>query len=170
MSAQTKLIKKITIKGIASDAISGAKKGKVELATIYGVLADSKPIETNFGTCIKFLGEFEAMNSAGETFVSNSMFLPDLAANLLESALHPASGDAPNSVDFAITIGAEPADTPAGYQYTITPVLEFKPSDPVQRLRALVGSKQQTEKLLTTSAEQDVPQQKPTEKKPSHKK
>lgn len=141
MSAQ--LLRKLTIKGCnlsmkaLKDAVSAVEDGaNVPALKIVGKSTSAAHGSTDKGPYIKFGGDFYAVNLlTGESFQSGVSILPQFVALQLEAALK-----ASNSVEFGLEIGAKRNDTSVtGYEFTIKPLIEAKPTDTVSALLSRAG-------------------------------
>lgn len=109
-------------------------KSDLLVMRVIGQASKSITVNTDFGASIGFIGNFEATNViTGEVFRSGKMFLPPVAANLLDGAVAAANGGA---VDFAFDIGVKEADNQIGYEYTASPLIEAGANDPISILKA----------------------------------
>jgi hypothetical protein len=106
---------------------------KQELMRVFGTANKAKGVNTNFGESIEFGGNFEATNLlTGEIYRGTRMFLPSLVSDMLYEQVKQADGQ---DVQFAFDIGADSANTPNGYQYTITPLIAVAATDPLTLLK-----------------------------------
>ncbi len=109
----------------------------VGLVRVIGIANGVKTGQSQYGDWTAFTGDFKAFNlENGKEFRAGKVFLPAIAQNLIEGAL--ANADA-ESVQFAFDIGIKPADTQAGYEYTVTPLVEARDNDPLAALEEKVG-------------------------------
>jgi hypothetical protein len=100
---------------------------------VFGTSNKAKGVNTNFGESIEFGGNFEATNLlTGEIYRGTRMFLPSLVSDMLYEQVKQADGQ---DVQFAFDIGADSANTPNGYQYTITPLIAVAATDPLTLLK-----------------------------------
>lgn len=134
MSAE--LLRKITIStcGLNKDEIKKAVTGKkttVDLLKVVGITTKAQSGQTDKGEFLKLSGTFKAVNLlTGEVFDSSSCILPNFVSEPLAVAL-----DASNEVEFAILIGAkEDVTSVVGYQFTVKPLVESKPTDKLEAL------------------------------------
>ena len=141
MSAQ--MLRKLTLKGanlsmkVLKDTVATVDDGvNVPALKIVGKSTSAAHGSTDKGPYIKFGGDFFAVNLlTGETFQSGVCILPQFVALQLEAALK-----ASNSVEFGLEIGAKRNDTSVtGYEFTIKPLIEAKPTDTVSALLARAG-------------------------------
>lgn len=109
----------------------GIKQG---LMRVYGQCDSIKLGNTTFGETVEFKGTFEAVNIlTGEVYRSSRLFLPPVLTEMVRNEV-VAAGD--NGVQFAFDIGADSANTPHGYQYTITPLSAPSQTDPLSQMKA----------------------------------
>lgn len=107
----------------------------LELYTLIGICTNVKTVATGFGEADKFIGDFEATNSAtGEVFQSNVYYGPAVLAGALRMQLTQADQ---KGVKFAVKIGIKPnLKAKDGYEYTMAPIVPFKENDAMAELRA----------------------------------
>lgn len=117
-----------------------------DLFTVIGVAEEMETGQTQMGDYTAFIGSFQATKTDGEVFRSKKLFLPDLAADAVADALTTAGG---GKVEFAFKIGmrrvvkknAQGEETGAGYEYTMTPLLEIdEASDPLAHLQNKIAA------------------------------
>jgi hypothetical protein len=130
------------VNAISVGKINGISKGfkkvteKRHVARIMGVVQSSKTEDGAMGEYIEFKGEFRGVNEDGEEFAAPKCFLPSPADNMLHSAVQAAEGA---SVNFGFDFHIIPDEAVAiGYKYATTPLLEVKPSNPLQELMAQI--------------------------------
>lgn len=147
---------KISLKTIGCQPKTGAKIVACTVAHVYGSARNYVIGSSTYGEYTKFRGDFEAVNlSSGESYRSGNLLLPDVAADLLASALHAAGAkhgrakspgidgddgeDALAPIEFAVEIGIRPktSDKPGGmpYEWTVRPLIEARDSDPLVSMR-----------------------------------
>lgn len=147
---------KISMKSIGAQPKTGQTIVDGPVAHIYGSARNYLVGTSTYGEFTKFRGDFEAVNLAtGESYRSQNLLLPDIAAGLLVSALHAAGAKhgttktattpenpgepATAPVEFAIEIGVRKtaSDKPGGrgYEFTLRPLVETRDSDPLAALR-----------------------------------
>ena len=153
------------LKKMSIGAINGVRKGfkgvteKRFVARIMGI-AQSVIVEDGaLGTYRKFTGEFKGINADGEEFVSAVCFLPSPVDSLLEASMKDNSGAA---VNFAFDISVAPNDTPIGYEYVVSSLLETKPSNPLAELMAKIvplqiSAKSKQAELIGSDVEKTEP-------------
>jgi hypothetical protein len=145
-----KLVSKVSVKTVfgkiktnlveVTNVVDGVttvdKKLRASEHGVMRVIGESRGYKTGntaFGEFVSFTGQFRATNmETGEVFDGPNLFLPDVATGLMR-AQHDNS-DGP--IQFAFDIGVKPADTPHGYEYTVTPLMAPSESDPLAVLSA----------------------------------
>lgn len=132
------IVKKISVTGI--NGIRGGFKN-VEVARtvarVVGIVRAAEVLETQYGEATRFRGEFRAYNEERDEFASTALFLPEPAQSLLLEASERSEG----GVQFAFDVGVKPdAASPLGYSYTVRPLIDAAPSDPLQALLQQVKS------------------------------
>lgn len=114
------------------------RAGKHGVMRVIGESRGYKTGNTAFGEFVAFTGQFRATNMAtGEIFTGPNLFLPDVASGLMRAQHDSAEGP----IEFAFDIGVQPASTPHGYEYTVTPLMEPSASDPLAALEAKLTAK-----------------------------
>jgi hypothetical protein len=126
------IVRKITIKSLG---LQPSKTEPKQLMRIVGVITDLDGGESTYGSYVKLLGTFQAEDlETGLVYRSGAAILPPLANDLvvgLYQSLEPGA-----VLEIAFDIGTVPADTPTGYQYTVTPLIQEEDGD---RLAELVN-------------------------------
>lgn len=124
------MLRKITIKTCGFDVaeiknVLGDKKF-ADLVKIVGVTSSYKVGQTDKGEFIKLSGTFNAINmQTGELFNSGECLLPNFISENIAEALKNSS-----EVEFALQIGVKAdATSVTGYQYTVKPLIDAKPSE-----------------------------------------
>lgn len=135
--------------------VEGAPK-EFPLYSVYGVASKVRTGKTDKGDWVSFKGQFEAVTSNGEIFMSGQCFLPQPFEDMLFSQLQAAQqADEKASVEFAVRVFLVPpkAGKPSatGYEYRCEPLIEATESSPVLSLRAKVLEKM---KLLAAPTEE----------------
>jgi len=137
-----KILKKITVKTahgkkldpFPAEAALGATR---IVLTVYGRADSNDPGENTLPSgdishYDKFRGDFIAYPGEmgeGDKIRSGVLILPEVAGNLLANSLR---GDDAVSVNFGFLIGISKTDSPIGYEYFATPLIEEKAeSDPL---------------------------------------
>ena len=159
------------LKKMSAATISAIPKGYKEMengdvADLFDVIGLAEGIETGTGSMgdwQAFEGTFQATKLAdGKKYRSKKLFLPDTAAGMLEDAVNGAEG---GKVEFAFRIGmrrvikknAQGDETGAGYEYTVTPLVEMdEASDPLAALQSKLQALP-----APTEAEETVPADSP---------
>lgn len=126
---QIELVKKISTKTlvgkITRDLIPA--KGTLYLFRIIGNAVGTKIGESTYGGFIGFRGNFKATVIADGTEVRSAVaYLPAMATDLLLAAVE--GNEANGGVQFAFDVGIKAGDTPTGYEYVVTPLVEAKDS------------------------------------------
>ncbi len=156
-------ISKISLKSIGAQPAAHSIKTQTLLAHIYGNADRMLNGASTFGTFVKFIGTFEAINmQTGESFRSSNLLAPPILQDEIVNALLAAGAKAgktktPTSaqedgtpatapVEFAVAISARPVENKSGvgvgYEYTITPLVPFKDADTLNHLRAAAQPKE----------------------------
>lgn len=132
---------KISVKNVCGE-LRGDRKpkkdgGELMLMRIIGTARDTKVVSTTFGDSIGLLGNFRATAiETGQEFQSGTLFLPDLATNLIAPML-----ESNQEVSFAFDIGAVYKETSATeYEYVVHPLLDQGGIDPLADLVAKLPS------------------------------
>jgi len=126
---EVQLVKKISTKTIVGkitrDMIPA--KGTKYLFRIMGSAVGTKVGESNYGGFIGFRGNFKAVKVDDQTVVRSAVaFLPAMATDLLLAAVE--GNEAGGGVQFAFDVGIKAGDTPTGYEYVVTPLVEAQDS------------------------------------------
>ncbi|MFA7334724.1 MAG: hypothetical protein AB7Q37_18780 [Pyrinomonadaceae bacterium] len=137
-------IKKITVKNVCGGDLKSLlpkEGGARTIARIFGVASGKTDGVSHFGgepsPWVKFSGQFQGINTVtGEEFKSFTCLLPELGANLLGLALESSDG---SPVEFGFDIAISGTDTPIGYQFEVTPLVELKIADLLGGLLARVS-------------------------------
>lgn len=96
------------------------------LGRLYGVVSGTEVVTTQYGDATKFLGEFVAVTSDGETVTAPVAYLPELVAELTAGAFEKSDG----GVKFGFDFYAVPSDkSKVGYVWKAQPLMEVKPSE-----------------------------------------
>jgi len=130
--SEKEYVRKITMKSIGAQQ-NGAPKKAVALARIIGVVSRAKVVESDFGPSNRLIGQFEAVNlDTGEVFAAGQCFLP---GGYDESLAAAANMDSSEGVSFGVEIGAKPAKSSIGWEYTMKPIVAQAGADPLAALR-----------------------------------
>lgn len=129
-----KLLKKITVKTCHGKRLEqfpeAAEQGTERVVlTVYGRADKAEDGENtlpsgDISAYTKFRGDFIAFPGdmgQGDKCRSSVMILPEVAGNLLANSLR---GEDAVSVNFGFIIGIKKTDTPIGYEYFATPLIE----------------------------------------------
>ena len=146
----SKLLTKITFKAVAGIVETfpvtftddeGNKKTAIRakeqlLMRVAGVVKKTEAIQTAYGESIRFLGNFRAIALlSGEVFDSGKLFLPAVAETYVLAAFESAKDDEGfQGLEMAFDLGVIPAANNQGYQYNVTPLLEKKQEDELDRM------------------------------------
>jgi len=147
-----KLLKKITVKTVhgkkleqfPTESPMGAER---TVLTVYGRADKAEPGENtlpsgDISAYIKFRGDFIAFPGAmgeGDKCRSGVMILPDVAGDLLGNML---MREGVTSANFGFVIGLKKTDTPIGYEYFATPLIEDEEeADPLAAIAHQVKAK-----------------------------
>lgn len=137
------ILRKLTMKTCGlTMALIKEKAGAVEngegfdLLKVVGRTTTAAKGATDKGPFIKLGGEFTGVNAVtGEVFTSGSAILPTFIAEQLAAAL-----DKSPQVEFGLLIGAKRSDDAVtGYEFTVRPLIEVKPTESMQALLAAAG-------------------------------
>jgi len=143
------LLKKITVKTCHGRKLQ-AFEADDEIGTLRPVLtvygrADKYEEGENtlpsgdISSYIRFRGSFAAYAGEmgeGDEFRSGVMIIPDVAAQMLSGLL---SGENVQSVNFGFVLSIKKTETPIGYEYTATPLMEdASDTDPMLAIKAQV--------------------------------
>lgn len=151
MAAQ-QLLKKLTVKGILGGKLDSViplddikKQKTVKVCRIVGRANKAKPDSSKLGDFVRFGGEFLGINLlTGEMFASGAAILPGIAESAVYGAMGGLNdkGQSDATVEFAFEVGAKYDETAATkYVYTVTPLTEPKPSDPMKALLEATNTK-----------------------------
>lgn len=140
------MLRKLTIKAAGGwttakikEQIESAKleNGQsIGIIKVVGKTTGAKTGQTDKGTYVKLTGEFFATDlTTGEAFSSASCILPNFVSESIAAALAQSP-----SVEFALEIGVKRNDTSVtGYEFTVRPLIEAKPSDTMMALLNAAG-------------------------------
>jgi len=138
--SKPELLKKISAKTVLGGKIEKPEKA-AHLFRVVGVVTGLAVGTSNFGEWVAFKGEFRVVRHDGAEFYGVKLFLPDPAQTLLVTAFKTMGADSGAHIEVALDIGIKPSDVPIGYEYTATPLVEVKTSDPLTALLARVEGK-----------------------------
>jgi len=129
------LVNKLSSKSIGVDL----KLARTEVQECYTIIGFANEIEEGLhptnGAWTKLKGNFEATNTkTGEVYISTNAFLPSVVNDLVAAAIKKGG-----EVKFAFKIGTKPNDTPTGYEYTVSPLIEAEPVNVLEEIRAQAG-------------------------------
>lgn len=129
-----------------------------ETVRIGGLVSSFEKDESPYGEYTRFLGDF-AMIHKGKVYKSARLILPDIAANLLESALVEsiaAGGDGFRALEFALDIGKKADSDPRnarGYVWAVEPLK----SNPAQDRAVSVLGVDLSKLAIATDAPAETP-------------
>lgn len=137
-----KLLKKLSVKTVCGDMKKWARENflaedsTLETQDVLRVIGIANKLETgegDNGAWVAFKGSFKCVNlMTGEECRGGKLFLPDVASDLIETALSDENND---SVEFGFDISIMKNEKSAvGYEYSATPLLEAKEADPLAAL------------------------------------
>lgn len=136
-----KLKKKISVKTVYGkpDPEMIPENGALPCVRMVGGINKMRTGEGNFGPWVAFKGQFIAVNlQTGESFKGSELFLPDVASDLIESAVIEADG---NTVNIAFDIEAIHGRDADDYQYVVKPHMEVEESDPLLMLASSLDAR-----------------------------
>lgn len=135
------MIKKLSVKAVCGDVKKFVRDNlsdetpSVACMRVVGIAHGMQTGSTDNGDWTAFKGGFEATNLiSGETFAAGKLFLPEVAEDLVLTAL---SGDDVESVNLAFDIGVKINESSVtGYEYFATPLIKPSENDPLAQLKA----------------------------------
>lgn len=139
-------LRKVAARTVLGDTPPKDLKEAVRLYTVYGVAESLKHGESTYGPWVALVGDFEAVRlSDREVFRGPVCFLPEPFMSIIVKAVQASltkseKQEIQEAVQFACIIGAKPAKTSTGYEYTCEPLIETKSSDRLQQLRNLTAA------------------------------
>ena len=150
--AKVNIVRKITMKslvGIVGTYAKDLQAGQsISLARFVGIARGIKTGTTNYGEYQALTGEFVAEALAGEKvgnrYRSGTLFLPNVALDLVTPAVNNiARGE---GIEMAFEVGIERDTTSAiGYVYTANFLMEPAMNDPLEQLVSLALPSPETE-------------------------
>ena len=109
-----KFVSVITTKSLGI-SLEKAKTLEVPLYRVIALLSGAEVKSTNYGESIKFNGEIEVtVYETGEIVKGFAIYFPGVAESVVNVALKEGT-----SIQIALEIGAKPAKTTVGYEYTL---------------------------------------------------
>lgn len=143
------LLRKITNKTVlGKDFLEAKPKEPMNLYTLMGVISGYQSGQSEYGAFVKFKGDFVAeVHMTNQSYRAPSCIVPvpmdDVLAGMYDKAVadmvDPETGEMPAGkrpqVQFAVEIGYKPGDTPTGYEWTVTPLMEMQENDAITNLR-----------------------------------
>jgi len=147
MSKSQKLLRKLTTKTLGYDkrqlqtlANIAIEQG-LESVHIYNLAGRAKRTqrgESDYGPWCAFKGEFIATLPDGGEYRSPKCFIPEPFGDMMASHVEQTDDNGELQyvqTDFAIEVHVKPADTAAGYEYHVVPLLKAQESDELLHLR-----------------------------------
>ena len=131
----------MAVKAFDKDDALGAER---VVLTVFGRADKAEEGENtlpsgDISTYVKFRGAFAAYAGEmgeGDEFRSGVMIIPDVAADMLASLLAP---EEVTSVNFGFLVGIKKTETPIGYEYYASPLMEDKSdTDPMEAIKQQV--------------------------------
>ena len=124
------IVKKITVKNVGPKPSS---KEKTDLINVAGIITGVAHGESQYGPWTKLLGSFKARNlETDEVFASGTCILPAIANDILVGTFQG------EPLEFAVQISSVPAETPTGYEYRVSPLVEVEESESMKQLSAVL--------------------------------
>ncbi len=119
--------------GIEKTAMRGVER---EYMRVVGVVRGFEVKTSQYGDSVEFKGPFRAVNVlTGEVSNAGKLFLPNIAESYVFNAFSSHSEqEGFTGLEVAFDIGIKPAATPAGYEYTVKPLIEQKEPDALDML------------------------------------
>lgn len=128
----SELLKKINPKFVMGKKIT-APEEKTELYKVFGIARSVKSGEGDYGPWTAFLGQFEVIRTIDQkSFSGIKLFLPEPMSTLMAEKLRMPEV---SELQFAVSVNLVPSDTPIGYEYTCTPIIDADQADPLADLR-----------------------------------
>ena len=136
-----KLVKKITTKIMTGKG--GTKKSpEGRLYSVFGIVNNYKKCFSDYGEFIKYKGNFKAVSADDKlTLRSSTLILPEIAEDLLYSAIVAQKTDNEYEIEFGLIIGKQANETPIGYEYTVESLMSAKPNDALKLLEEKLNIK-----------------------------
>lgn len=147
-ASAVELLRKITNKTVlGKEFLQATPKEPTKLYTLYGVISGYQAGTTEYGEFLKFKGDFKAkVAHDGKEFRAPACIVPvpmdNVLAGMYDAAVKemvdPETGELPSGkrpqCQFAVEIGYKPGDTPTGYEWTVTPLMEMQENDAIVAL------------------------------------
>ena len=142
--AKQKLVGKLSAKSVGVN-FAKAKEAPMDHFDVIGYATGVKEGESTYGKWFALEGNFEARNlETDQVYVSAKCFLPPIVNNLV--AVQVQEG---KSVQFAYRVGTIPANTVAGYEYTIEALVEAEPLEILENIKSKIDVTSSTPAALT---------------------
>lgn len=135
------ILRKITVRDLAGKVdikkLLEAPDETLVLGKIFGVVNKAKPDSSALGEFLRFYGSIRGVTVDGEIKQSGSLILPGVAQDFLYGALQLENVE---SVQFGFEISVKYDESAiAKYVYKVTPLIDSKPDDPMERLQKELG-------------------------------
>jgi len=146
VAIEPQLIRKITGKTVMTGVDIPIDKAQ-PLYTVLGVIKSYDTGDGEYGSWIKFKGDFVATRiSDGAVFRAPACMLQkpldDVLANQFDKAIQDAGEEAKGvSIEMAVEIGVEPADTPTKYQWTMVSLIPLAANNALDALAERVQAR-----------------------------
>ena len=128
----SEMIKKISAKNVMETRIKPPEEA-TELFKVFGIARGTRSGEGDNGPWTSLIGGFEAIRTHdGKVFKAPQVFLPEPVNSLMAEKLREESV---NELQFAVVVGLKPSDTPIGYEYTCSTIVDADDADPLAALR-----------------------------------
>ena len=154
----TTLLKKMSVKSVCGNIIAPAPGVEKKMMVLMGFAKSTEVKVTTFGDSLAFHGDFKGIDvDTGEEFRSGVCYLPDVAEDMLESAMDANNG----IVEFAFEIGiigvkGRTEGEVGKYEYRCHPMMKAGENDPMilleERLKqGLLEAPKKSEKAHDTA-------------------
>lgn len=146
-----KLLKKMSAKEVIGNILARFPKNTetkqpdlgaaLMLFRVMGVAQSFAQDNSTYGQYTVFKGQFEAIDhKTGEIFRASKLFLPEVAEELLISAVAKCVQDGGTGVTFGFDVGAKIVTDRANagimkYEYIVTPLIDVAVDDPLAALK-----------------------------------
>lgn len=156
------MVRKITSKTVmGKDFLDTPPEADTLLYTLNGVIRSYESGTSDFGTYLKFRGDFKAYNHITESVIrAPACIIPapmdEILAGQYQSAKMRVIDEETGEIkggklpkfNFSIDVGYMPADTPTGYEWTVATRQKIQESDDMLALeRSLMGIEYQEEEV-----------------------
>jgi len=106
----------------------------VMLYRIIGIVSGTDLGKSDFGDYVGFTGEFEVTDADGAEYYAPKAFFPKPIQGLLQASLGSSDGD----IEAAFVVFIAPSSNAIGYEYSVSPLIEPKPSSRLEALNASI--------------------------------